>query len=70
MVLNGRHPLDWESISLITLHMAAIGLVIALIVVMDEPSRGKSSASSVPIINAVCKTGDHAIGDGSQLVGQ
>ena len=55
MVLNGRHPLDWASISLITLHMAAIGLVIALIVVMDEPFRGKSSVSSVPIINAFAR---------------
>jgi hypothetical protein len=49
MALNGRHPLDRGSISLITLHMAAVGLVLALILVMDEPFRGESSVSAAPI---------------------
>ena len=40
MLLNGRHPIDTASISLITIHMAAIGLVIGFILVMDEPFRG------------------------------
>jgi hypothetical protein len=53
MLLNGRHPLDAASISLITLHMAAIGLVIAFILVMDEPFRGESSIQPDPIIHAL-----------------
>jgi hypothetical protein len=53
MVLNGRHPIDRASISLITLHMAAIGLVIAFIVVMDEPFRGESSIHPTPILHAL-----------------
>lgn len=53
MVLNGRHPIDPASVSLITLHMAAIGLVVAFIVVMDEPFRGESSIQPTPILNAL-----------------
>ncbi|MHB2168931.1 bestrophin-like domain [Alsobacter sp. R-9] len=53
MVLNGRHSLDAASLSLITLHMAAIGLVIAFIVVMDEPFRGESSIRPDPILHAL-----------------
>ncbi len=41
MLLNGRHQIDTASISLITIHMAAIGLVMAFILVMDEPFRGE-----------------------------
>ncbi|MEJ1933207.1 hypothetical protein WDZ92_23665, partial [Nostoc sp. NIES-2111] len=51
MLLNGRHPLDLASVSLITLHMAAIGLVIAFILVMDEPFRGEASIAPHPIAN-------------------
>jgi len=53
MVMNGRHPLDRASASLITLHMGAIGLVMALILVMDEPFRGETSISSTPISKAL-----------------
>ena len=53
MVLNGRHAIDPASLSLITLHMAAIGLVIAFIVVMDEPFRGESSIHPTPILHAL-----------------
>ncbi len=53
MVLNGRHALDLGSASLITLHMAAIGLVISFILVMDEPFRGESSIEPDPITHAL-----------------
>jgi hypothetical protein len=53
MTLNGRHKLDGASVSLITLHMGAIGLVMAFIVVMDEPFRGESSIVPDPIIHAL-----------------
>lgn len=53
MLLNGRHPIDAASISLITIHMAAIGLVIAFILVMDEPFRGELSIAADPIIQAL-----------------
>lgn len=43
MMMNGRHPVDLASASLIFLHMAGIGLVLALIVVMDQPFRGETS---------------------------
>lgn len=43
MAMNGRHPVDLASASLIFLHMAGIGLVLALIVVMDQPFRGETS---------------------------
>ena len=53
MVMNGRHPLDLTSGALITLHMGAIGLVLGLIIVMDEPFRGESSVSPAAIVKAV-----------------
>jgi hypothetical protein len=53
MALNGRHPLDRGSVSLITLHMAAVGLVLALILVMDEPFRGETAVSAAPIARAL-----------------
>jgi len=55
MVMNGRHPLDATSSALITLHMGAIGLVLGLIMVMDEPFRGQSSVSPAAIVKAVEK---------------
>lgn len=53
MIMNGRHPLDLASICLITLHIGSIGLVIALILVMDEPFRGQTSISADPIAKAL-----------------
>lgn len=53
MIMNGRHPLDLASGTLITLHIGSIGLVIALILVMDEPFRGQTSISAEPIANAL-----------------
>ena len=53
MVMNGRHPLDRASICLITLHRGSIGLVMALILIMDEPFRGQTSISADPITAAL-----------------
>lgn len=53
MVMNGRHPLDPASVCLITLHIGSIGLVIALILVMDEPFRGQTSIAPDPISKAL-----------------
>lgn len=52
MIMNGRHPLDLASVGLITLHIGSIGLVIALILVMDEPFRGQTSVPPDPIAKA------------------
>jgi hypothetical protein len=53
MAMNGRHPVDLGSASLIFLHMAGIGLVLALIVVMDQPFRGETSVSADAISAAL-----------------
>lgn len=53
MVMNGRHSIDWASGSLVGLHMAAIGLVLALILVMDQPFRGETSVPKDPIADAL-----------------
>lgn len=53
MAMNGRNPVDANSAALIVLHMAAIGLVMALIIVMDEPFRGDTSISPAPIAKAL-----------------
>lgn len=53
MVMNGRHSFDPASGTLIFLHMAGIGLVLALILVMDQPFRGETSVSPAPITRAL-----------------
>lgn len=55
MAMNGRNPIDANSIPLIVLHMAAIGLVMSLIIVMDEPFRGETSISPAPIAKALAR---------------
>ncbi len=53
MVMNGRHSIDAASGTLVGQHMAAIGLVLALILVMDQPFRGETSVSPRPIARAL-----------------
>ncbi|SEF55075.1 DUF4239 domain-containing protein [Bosea lathyri] len=53
MAMNGRHKLNWTAVSLIAIHMAAIGMVLALIVIMDEPFRGETSISTAPLTKAL-----------------
>jgi hypothetical protein len=52
MIMNGRHKLDAFGMTLIAFHMGAIGLVIALILVMDAPFRGETSVSPVALVRA------------------
>ena len=42
MIMNGRHKLDAFGMTLIAFHMGAIGLVVALILVMDSPFRRRN----------------------------
>ncbi|SIT36325.1 conserved membrane hypothetical protein [Paraburkholderia ribeironis] len=53
MVMNGRFPITPATLGVIALHMAAIGMVVALIVILDEPYRGQSAISPAPIEKAV-----------------
>lgn len=57
MVLNGRHNLNGTALSLIAIHMAAIGMVLALIIIMDEPFRGQTSISTAPLTKALDEAG-------------
>jgi hypothetical protein len=57
MAMNGRHKLNATTLSLISMHMAAIGLVLALIVIMDEPFRGETSISPAHLLKAVSTGG-------------
>lgn len=57
MVMNGRLASDRVSRSMVFLHMAGIGLVLALIAVMDQPFRGQTSISSDPIARALGSEG-------------
>jgi hypothetical protein len=52
MIMNGRHKLDAFAMTLIAFHMGAIGLVVALILVMDAPFRGETSVSPASLIRA------------------
>src|SRR5215208_7801979 len=52
MIMNGRHDLDAFSMTLIALHMGAIGMVVAMILVMDSPFRGETSVSPAVLLRA------------------
>jgi hypothetical protein len=52
MIMNGRHNLDRFSMTLIAFHMGAIGLVVAMILVMDSPYRGETSVSPATLLRA------------------
>ena len=52
MIMNGRHKLDALGMTLIGFHMGAIGLVVALILVMDSPFRGETSVSPAALVRA------------------
>jgi hypothetical protein len=52
MIMNGRHKLDVFGMALIAFHMGAIGLVVALILVMDAPFRGETSVSPAALVRA------------------
>jgi Protein of unknown function (DUF4239) len=52
MIMNGRHRLDAFGLTLIAFHMGAIGLVVALILVMDAPFRGETSVSPASLVRA------------------
>jgi hypothetical protein len=53
MAMNGRFALTRASMAIIALHMAVIGMVVALIVILDEPYRGQSAISPAPLEKAV-----------------
>jgi len=53
MVMNGRYELNGLGASLVAIHMAAIGLVLALILVLDEPFRGETSIQPTVLITAL-----------------
>jgi Protein of unknown function (DUF4239) len=52
MIMNGRHKLDAFGMTLLAFHMGAIGLVIAMILVMDSPFRGETSVSPASLVRA------------------
>ena len=52
MIMNGRHKLDAFSMTLIAFHMGAIGLVVAMILVMDSPFRGETSVPPIALLRA------------------
>jgi hypothetical protein len=52
MIMNGRHKLDAFGTMMIAFHMGAIGLVVALILVMDAPFRGETSVSPAALVRA------------------
>jgi hypothetical protein len=57
MVMNGRHPAGKASNALIFIHMGGIGLVLALILAMDQPFRGESSVSPDPLTRLLSAQG-------------
>lgn len=53
MVLNGRHKLNLTALALIAIHMAAIGMVLSMIIIMDEPFHGQTSIPATPLTRAL-----------------
>ncbi|MDM8355267.1 bestrophin-like domain [Pandoraea communis] len=53
MAMNGRYPGSWKGNFIIAIHMGAIGMVVALIINLDEPFRGVSAISPAPLAKSV-----------------
>lgn len=53
MVMNGRFRPTPLTRGLVALHFAAIGLCVAMILIIDAPFRGQTSISPAAIVNAV-----------------
>jgi hypothetical protein len=53
MVMNGRYRQTVLTRSLVAIHFTAIGLSIALILVLDAPFRGETSIPSTPITESL-----------------
>jgi len=51
--MNGRNTLHRYGLHVMLLHMAAIGMVVALILIIDNPFRGTTSVSPSIIANAL-----------------
>lgn len=53
MLMNGRFYLSRAALALIAAHMGAIGMVLGLIIIMDEPFRGETSISAARVSQAI-----------------
>jgi len=53
MAMNGRYPGSWKGNFIIAMHMGAIGMVVALIINLDEPFRGVSGISPAPLAKSL-----------------
>ncbi|TBW40108.1 DUF4239 domain-containing protein [Siculibacillus lacustris] len=53
MVMNGRHRPTTLTRSLVGIHFAAIGMCIALILILDAPFRGETSIAPAPLVEAL-----------------
>lgn len=53
MVMNGRYRQTSLTRGLVAVHFAAIGLAVALILILDAPFRGETSISPAPLVDAV-----------------
>jgi len=48
-VMTGRGPLEWRRALVLLQYFGALGLIVALILILDRPFRGETSVSSAPI---------------------
>lgn len=53
MVLNGRYRPSALTRVLVAIHFTAIGMCVALILILDSPFRGETSIAPTPLIEAV-----------------
>lgn len=53
MLMNGRYRQTFFTRTLVAVHFAAIGLSVALIVILDAPFRGETSIAPTPLVEAM-----------------
>ncbi|GMG90536.1 hypothetical protein Cmtc_17560 [Cupriavidus sp. TKC] len=53
MIMNGRFERSAASYVVIAFHLGAIGMVVALVIILDEPYRGQTSISPEPLVHAL-----------------
>lgn len=54
-VLNGRHKMTWRAAQMSFIHMSALGLMLSLIVIIDNPFGGDTSLDPARISDALLR---------------
>lgn len=64
-VMTGRGPVEWRRALVLLQYFGALGLIVALILILDRPFRGETSVSSAPIRSVITQL--EAVNSGTEV---